>query len=250
MMFKTEQVKRPSLKILNALYQYDDFMESVRTLVDLGCGSGEDLVWWATATTRDDAPQPLNIQCVGVDRAEQLPLARNYHNMTYQSVDFETQINPPKNLFDVLWCHDSFQYCIDPIGTLAKWREISSEGAMLVIAIPQTMQIYRNDLAHYLPPGVFYHHSVVSLIYMLSVSGWDCRSGFFQQETADPWIRAVVYKSKTQPMDPKNTSWYSLLETKLLPDSAERSIKAHGHLRQQDLVVPWLDKSYRWLGKQ
>lgn len=241
---------RPSLRILNALREYDDFMESIQTLVDLGCGDGQDLEWWATVCTRDDNPQPYNIQCVGVDMFEQLPVARNHRNVTYQRTDFETLVHPPKNLFDILWCHDSFQYCLDPIGTLSRWRDISSEGAMLIIALPQTMHIQGKNLAHFLPSKVFYHHSIVSLIYMLSVTGWDCRSGFFQQETNDPWIRAVVYKSDKNPMDPKTTSWYDLLETDLLPDSAKTSIQAHGFLRQQDLVVPWLDKSYNWLGKQ
>ena len=50
-----------SLETLNQLYEYDDFMLSLRTMVDLGCGSGDDLAWWATRTTRDDNPQPLNI---------------------------------------------------------------------------------------------------------------------------------------------------------------------------------------------
>ena len=249
-MFNTKETARPSLKILNALYQYDDFMESIQTLVDLGCGTGEDLTWWATASTRDEKPQPLNIQCVGVDLVDQLSATKNHKNITYQRTDFETEIYPPKNLFDVLWCHNAFQYCLDPITTLTKWRDISSEGAMLVIAVPQTMQIHRKHLAHYLPAGVFYHHSLVSLMYMLAITGWDCRAGFFQQETAEPWIRAVVYKSNQLPKNPKTTSWYDLLDTDLLPESAERSIKAHGYLQQQDLIVPWLDKSLSWLGKQ
>jgi SAM-dependent methyltransferase len=249
-MFKTSIASRPSHKIIDALYQYDDFMSSISTMVDLGCGSGEDLAWWASATTRDESPEPLNIQCVGIDVIDQLPMAKKYKNITYQSTDFEKQVCAPKNLFDVLWCHDAFQYCIDPVGTLIKWRDIASQGAMLAIAMPQTLQIKKNQLAYFLPSGVFYHHSIVSLIYMLSVAGWDCRTGFFDQDTTDPWIRAVVYKSDQTPLDPKKTTWYTLLETGLLPESAERSIQAHGYLRQQDLIVPWLDKSLNWLGKQ
>lgn len=249
-MFQIDTTSRPSLKILNALHQYDDFMESIQSVVDLGCGAGHDLEWWANCATRDETPQPLNIQCVGVDILDQLPMAHNHRNVTYQRVDFETTINPSKNLFDVLWCHDSFQYCINPLTTLTKWKDIASDGAMLVIAIPQSLQIQRNQLSHHLLSGVFYHHTIVSLMYMLAVTGWDCRSGFFQQETADPWIRAVVYKTNQAPMNPKTTTWYDLLETNLLPESAERSIMAHGYLKQQDLLVPWLDKSLSWLGKQ
>jgi len=53
----------------------------------------------------------------------------------------------------------------------------------------------------------------------------------------------VVYKTDVPEKNPKTTSWYDLVEAKLLPESADRSIMAHGYLRQQDLIVPWLDKS-------
>lgn len=242
-MFKTHDNTRPSFAILNALREYDDFMESIRTLVDLGCGTGDDLVWWATAATREENPQPLNIRCVGVDLHSQLPVAHAHANITYQPTDFENVIHPPSTLFDVLWCHDAFQYCLNPIGTLAKWKNIASDGAMLVIAVPQTINTHHKQLAYHLPSGVFYHHTMVSLIHMLALAGWDCRTGFFQQTAQDSWIRAVVYKSACPPFDPKTTTWYDLADAKLLPESADRSIQAHGFLRQQDLVLPWLNQS-------
>jgi len=242
-MFTTQISVRPSLTILNALHEFDDFMESIRTLVDLGCGTGEDLEWWASATTRDEQRTPLNIKCTGVDLSQTLSLSKKYPNISYQRTDFEQTINAPQNLFDILWCHDAFQYCMDPINTLGKWRQISSDGAMLVIAVPQTLQIKKQKLQHHLPNGVFYHHTLVSLMYMLAVNGWDCRSGFFQQRADDPWIRAVVYKSQQTFQDPKKTTWYDLMEAKLLPESADRSIHANGYLIQRDLILPWLDKS-------
>jgi hypothetical protein len=249
-MFTANLVARPSFKILNALYEHDDFMESIRTLVDLGCGNGEDLAWWATRTTKEDSPQPLNIRCVGVDLIDQLSLAHQHHNITYQKTDFEKTVYPPQTLFDILWCHDAFQYCIDPIGTLIKWREIASSGAMLVIAVPQTVRIHQRQLSYHLPPGVFYHHTLISLMYMLSLAGWDCRNGFFQQQPQDPWIRAVVYKTENLPKDPKTTTWYDLIDTHLLPESAERSIMAHGYLEHQDLIIPWLDHNLYCMAKQ
>ena len=71
-----------SLQTLNWLYEHDDFMASVDTLVDLGCGSGLDLEWWATRTTRDDDPRPLNIDCIGVDLNTQLSITKKYSNIT------------------------------------------------------------------------------------------------------------------------------------------------------------------------
>jgi SAM-dependent methyltransferase len=248
-MFHIDNTVRPSLKILSILREHDDFMESIRTMVDLGCGTGEDLTWWATQTTREDSPQPLNIRCWGVDTQDQLSAVKKHANVTFQHTDFEQEVYPPKDKFDVLWCHDAFQYCLNPIDTLIKWKDIASEGAMLVIAVPETMQVYQRHMSFYLPPKVFYHHTVVSLIHMLSLTGWDCRSGFFQQQSNDPWIRAVVYKTDKPAMDPKTTTWYDLAADKRLPESAERSIQAHGYLRQQDLVLPWVDHSLNWLGK-
>jgi hypothetical protein len=84
---------------------------------------------------------------------------------------------------------------------------------------------------------------------MLSLTGWDCRGGFFQQQPTDPWIRAVVYKTDQAVMNPKTTTWYDIMADKRLPESAERSVHAHGYLRQQDLVLPWVDHSLNWLGK-
>lgn len=240
----TQSPPRPSLNILNTLYEYDDFMASIGTLVDLGCGNGQDLEWWATRTTRDENPIPLDITCVGVDLLERLAVAQQYPNITYQRTNFEELVQPPVNkLFDVLWCFDAFQYCINPIEALKKWRDISSEGAMLIISIPDTLTIKHRQLAFSQPEGCYYHHTMVSLIHMLAVTGWNCNTGFFQKQINDPWLHAIVYKSEHQPMDPRTTSWHQLSEMKLLPESAERSVYAHGYLKQQDLVVPWIDHS-------
>ena len=110
-----------SLETLNWLYEHDDFMMSIDTLIDLGCGSGLDLEWWATRMTREEHPKPLNIQCTGVDLSSELPMAKKYSNITYQQNNFEEEVRPGKNKYDILWCHDSFQYAINPIQTLSKW---------------------------------------------------------------------------------------------------------------------------------
>ncbi len=97
-MTPAEKSHAHSLETLNILYEYDDFMESINTLVDLGCGQGLDLEWWATRTTRDDNPKPLNIKCTGVDILSSLPVAKKYPNITYQLLDFEEIIPSPKKI--------------------------------------------------------------------------------------------------------------------------------------------------------
>jgi SAM-dependent methyltransferase len=232
-----------SLETLSQLYQYDDFMASIKTVLDLGCGNGVDLEWWATRTTREDDPQPLNIRCTGIDLAPQLALTKRHNNIFYHSGNFENTIPSTPSGFDVLWCHDAFQYAHAPVATLSQWWHLASPGAMLYLGIPTTQRIYRNQLDYHLLSGCYYHHTMVSLIYMLATAGWDCGTGFFKQIPTDSWIHAVVYKSATEPMDPKTTTWHKLSELELLPRSAVKSIQAHNYLRQQDLVIPWVDHS-------
>jgi hypothetical protein len=84
---------------------------------------------------------------------------------------------------------------------------------------------------------------------MLAVTGWDCKNGFFLKNPQDPWLHAIVYKSEYKPMDPRTTDWFKLKELGLLPETAERSVYAHGELFQHDLVLPWLDHGLRDLGQ-
>ena len=246
-----EESHNHSLEILNQLYEYDDFMASVGTLADLGCGSGLDLEWWATATTRDEIPQPLNIRCVGVDQNKTLSIAKKYSNITYQQGSFETgNWIPKKTKFDVLWCHDAFQYVVSPIETLKLWHSIANDDSMLIMTVPETVTINRRSMSYVQPSGCYYHHSIVSLIHMLAVTGWDCAAGFFRRRVGTSWIDLAVYKSSIEPLDPTTITWYDLAEKQLIPKSAQDSVERHGYVRQEDLVLPWLDKSLSWLAQQ
>ena len=75
-------------------------------------------------------------------------------------------------------------------------------------------------------------------------------AGFFRKRVGTPWIDLAVYKSPIEPLDPKTTTWYDLAEKNLIPKSAQDSVERYGYVRQEDLVLPWLDKSLSWLGKQ
>jgi hypothetical protein len=145
--------------------------------------------------------------------------------------------------YDVLWCHDAFQYAIDPIGTLAKWYDIVSDNGMLVLIVPQTTNLVFNKQVFTQHDCSYYNWTIVSLMHALAISGFDCSSGFFLKRPTDPWLHAVVYKSSHAPMDPKTTRLYDLCDKNLLPESAISSINRRGFLAQQDLLLPWLDKS-------
>ena len=246
-----EESHSHSLETLNWLYEYDDFMASIDTLIDLGCGSQAlDLEWWATRTTRGDNPEPLDIKCTGLDLLDGISVAKKYSNITYQNNNFEQLIfTPKKKKYDVLWCHDAFQYAVNPLNTLKLWWDIAEPGAMLALILPQTTNIEHRKFVFNQPNACYYHHSIVSLIHMLAVNGWDCASGFFKKAPTDDWLHAMVYKSQHAPMDPRTTSWYQLADLGLLPKTAVESVMRHGYMSQGDLVLPWIDKSLTWFGQ-
>lgn len=232
-----------SLQVLESLYEHDDFMESIGRVIDLGCGKEAlDLRWWASRTTRDDVPVPLNISCTGVDLIDQLDDHARQDKISYVRHDLET-LNQTKRGYDILWCHDTFQYMTNPLACLANWWQIANSSAMLVLMLPQTTNIEFQRQAFDQPSGCYYNHTIVSLIHMLAVTGWDCGSGFFQKRPTDCWINVIVYRSNIAPMDPRTTTWYHLAERGLLPASAVNSLNRYGYVRQRDLLLPWLDKS-------
>jgi trans-aconitate methyltransferase len=131
---------RHSLQVLNACMNTTISWKALPRMADLGCGTGEDLEWWATRTTRDDNPQPLNIQCQGIDLQPKIACGKKIMpTLRYQRTDFEGKHAPQKG-FDILWCHDAFQYCLNPVQTLSNWWHIASEGGMLAISVPQTQR--------------------------------------------------------------------------------------------------------------
>lgn len=249
--FSSEKEKHQhSLQTLELLQRYDTFMESVDTVVDIGCGKeGYDLAWWATRTTRDDDPIPLNIKCTGVDIVDSCKAAYKYDNAAYYKHDFEEPFDGDKR-YDVVWAHNVFQRSLAPIQTLMNWRDITTEGGMLALTIPHYTNFEFNRVAFVTPDFGYYNHTITSLIYMLAVAGWDCKGGFFKKLPGDPWISAVVYNTSEKKRNPKTTRWYDLLETDLLPDTAKVSINKYGYLRQQDLTLQWLDKNFIWMGHE
>jgi 2-polyprenyl-3-methyl-5-hydroxy-6-metoxy-1,4-benzoquinol methylase len=237
-----EKHKHSFKNVLSYMYEYDDFMDSVGRVIDLGCDvEATNMLWWANATTRDKTKTSLGIKCVGVNTFKKLNV--KHSSISYQNHDIES-LNRVKKTFDIIWCYDQLQYLLNPYQALSNWWHIANKDAMLVLAVPQTVNTEYHIQEYNLSLGHKYHYTMPQLIYMLAVSGWDCRSGFFKKTPGDPWLYAIVYKSNVEPMDPKETNIYKLVEeTELLPQCAVDGIHKYGKLRQRDLVLPWLDKN-------
>jgi len=245
-----EQAFQHSKKhILDLFYQYDDFMESIGRVVDLGCDTEAlNMLWFANATTRDEQELPLNIKCVGQSDIDKLLVKHN--SISFQKGAPEL-LSKTKKKFDILYCYDTLHFILDPYQALRNWWNIANKDAMLVIAVKQTTNVEFNVLEYNTQMNYKHHYTVPILLYMLAVNGWDCKGGFFKKAIDDPWIYVVVYRSDIKPMNPQTTNLYNLIEdTELLPDVAVKSIEKYGMIRQKDLVLPWLDSNNMDMAQQ
>lgn len=232
---------RHSEMILNCLREYDSFLDSLRTIADFGCGTGEDILWWANLESRDEPPEPYNYTCWAVDN-DPVKLARipDLPKLFKINADFTKKCLPREA--DLIFAHDVLQFSPNPLDTLRVWNEQMNVNGMLVLAVPMHTGVEYNKFYSRSYSGCYHNFTPASLIYMLAVNGFDTRDAYLLKKFNDPWINIAVYKSDIAPKDPATTSWFDLIPTNLLHPSVINSLTKFGHVRQEELLYPWLDK--------
>ena len=231
-----------SRTILDLLYDHDDFMDSIKSIMDVGCGDGEDILWWANAETRDDVPERHNYRCIALDKnLKRFNRNKNVpKNLHAQEGNFETyNLSRP---VDLIWSHNSLQYSENPAATLRKFNEYLSDGGVLVLSVPQTVNIEYSRWSSVCYAGQPFSFTISNLIYMLASAGFDCKDGMFHKQHDSPWLSAMVYKSEIDPVITTDTSWYELMDKELLPDTADKAVARFGYLAQHELITRWIDQ--------
>jgi SAM-dependent methyltransferase len=245
--FKNSQESHEhSRKILDILYGYDSFLDSLETVADFGCGNSLDLQWWATLETRDDPPEPRNYKCYAVDKnIKRVDLSvSSLPNVRVIEADLEGIDPPIPRTIDFIWCHDTFQYLLNPLQTLGMWNRQLTPNGMLLLSFPQSTYYEYNRLKNTSRSGCFYNHNIVTLMYMLAVNGFDCKDAYFYKDTEDPWLSAAVYKTDIKPLDPKTTTWFDLADQDLLNDSVVECLNRYGYVKQDEIITTWLNKDF------
>jgi SAM-dependent methyltransferase len=231
-----------SLNFLSLIYGYDSFLDGITAVADMGCGTGMDANWWANLETREDPPEPRNLLVYAVDkniRQIESDILTNDRIFPIEG-DFEVRLLP-RNV-DIIYAHDSFQYARDPIGCLKTWRSSMNVNGMLMMALPQATYTLNNKLTFEQHNWHWFNHNILSLIYMLAASGFDCRDAYFYRENNTPWLYIAVYAADV--VIPENPSWYNLADLNLLNDSMIKSLNKYGHVRLENLVFQWLDRNF------
>jgi SAM-dependent methyltransferase len=241
-MLSVEQSHAQSLIALNTLNRYQDFMNNLAVVADMGCGFGLDAAWWANLTKDDGTPRNIKVNAIDINLD---PNAVAKHpNINYIAADFNVT-GLESNSQDFVLSHMSLQYSISPIHTLLHWWSVMKPEAMLMITLPYNYNINEhkeilNVNAKY-SNGCFFNWTLGNLIMMLAATGFDCRNSHFKFDKINGYIQAAVYKLETEPTPAMN--WYEMCDRHMLPVCIEESIMQNGTFDDVDIVCDWIDRS-------
>lgn len=245
----SQQSHEHSLATLQVLDQFDDFKASIKTMADFGCGKGLDLEYWANMQENlEDGTKGryLDFNCVGLDlTAEKNKPSRK--NITYRNVDLNVSERYWSIPFDIVWCHNVMQYLHSPVEFLGNVNRNMSQGGMLYLCVPSTVNVLHHMFQNYTPSNHLNTFTVTQLIYLLALNGFDVKEYYLQKRKHEDIIQALVYKER-EPL-PYNTSWYEMVDMDILNDDIRKLVLSNNLLSDQGLVHTWVDgttQDYRW----
>lgn len=229
--------KLHSLNFLNQIYQYPEMMESIASVLDVGSQNGHDAYWWATADDGDeDNPVPLDIEVTAFDKDPRWEKEYEHKNITFLKRDWEDV--EFKKKFDVVWAHSVLQEAKDPLKFLHKMNSFCSDGGVLCLSFPTTVNTFYGEPDHRIYPVADHHITIVSLIYMLALSGFNCKDGFLYKQPNTNIINAFVYKDSNDVYNYGEKTIYDLVD--FFPEPCQEQVTKFGYITNKGLILKWL----------
>lgn len=226
-----------SLNFLNQIYQYPEMMESVASVLDVGAGDGHDSFWWANADDGDERnPAPLDILVTAFDKDPKWNEQYQHKNIKHLTGDWDTI--EFKEKFDVVWAHSVLQESKNPLKFLHRMNTFTSDGGVLCLSFPTTINTFYGEPDHRVYPLVTQPITIVNLIHMLALSGFNCREGFLYKQPNTNIINAFVYKDSNEVYDYNEKTIYELVD--FLPESCEQQLNKYGYITNKNLIIKWL----------
>ena len=127
-----------NVETLTTLNQFQDFIDNIEVVADMGCGLGTDAIWWTSLV--DDYGDQRNIKVNAIDREIDKLRNKRHTNINYMESDF-SNTGLESNSHDFVWAYNSLQYSLNPIQTLSHWWDIMKVDAMLLITLPYNFSV-------------------------------------------------------------------------------------------------------------
>lgn len=238
-----------SQKVLNLLEGFDDFMDSIKTVLDIGCGAGHDSHWWATRTIKDEegatiGKRPIDVTALDKDISRVDTVVSELGKIKFVESDFD---NMPfsKPSFDIIWAHDVLQYSANAYHTLCEWNRVCHNGGILLLSVPRSQRNFYNRYTAIQYDRVYQHYSLVNLIYLLALAGFDTVDDRYMQEPNDTHMWIAGYKI-SEP-NSQDTSLHNL--TKYFSEQVNQMIVKNDCINDEYLHGVWFNGSAKIIGK-
>lgn len=223
------------LEILN---QYPTMMESIDSVLDVSCGPGADSFWWANVDDGDeDNPLPLNIKVTAIDTQDTFDQEFKHKNIKYLQDDIFSYNS--KDTFDVMWAHGVLHQANDPLKYLHRLNQLTNMGGMLCLSFPTTINTFYGEPDYRVYSQAPTPITIIHLIHMLVLSGFNCNDGYFVKQPNTNIINALVYKDSDELFDYGDKTLYEY--ESLLPESCNKQLSRFGYLTNKGLLLYWID---------
>jgi SAM-dependent methyltransferase len=228
-----------SSNYLELVFQFGDTIESIDSVIDVGCADGHDSLYWAEAGVLDDDDEtliPLNINVTAIDKENTFSDENKHENIKFIQTDWMEF--KPKDGHDVVWAHNVLHLAQDPLQFLHQLNRYCNPGGMLCLSFPTTVNTFYGEPDYRIYSQAQHHITMINLIHMLVLSGFNCNDGYFLKQPNSNVINALVYKETDTLYNYNEIGLYELND--MFPAAVQDQLTKFGYITNKNLLLTWL----------